>query len=354
MSGLSGSAREVYAFFRQRYGPIAAAGIVGNTQQESSNRAGAGGGGLIQGQGGRTSSGSLQQQLHSVARELEGPERATLAALRAAKTPAEAARIFSQRFERPGVPMLDNRVRYAEEAARQFAGVRGPLGPAGGEPAGQPAPAQLSVTGGDSGPTAALLAQLQKVLAAPAAPQARVGGIAAPAFSAQAPGQTAAIPGVAPAQPHDDSMARILEAALASSSGEAPHITSSGGGEQSGANPVATDEHLHGVVNFDGKPVAAWIVPILRYGQQHGWKGAVQSGYRTFAEQQRIYDSGVRPAALPGTSNHEGKAFPRGAVDVSEAQQLANALAHSPYRNTLVYAGPKDPVHFSHPHNGSY
>jgi hypothetical protein len=109
-----------------------------------------------------------------------------------------------------------------------------------------------------------------------------------------------------------------------------------------------------GLAKFGDKQVAAWIDPILQYAQAHGWKGSVNSGYRSKADQERIYNSGVRPAAVPGTSNHEGDAFPRGAVDVSEAQQLAQILKHSPYAGTLVWAGSKDPVHFSHPHNGGY
>jgi hypothetical protein len=109
-----------------------------------------------------------------------------------------------------------------------------------------------------------------------------------------------------------------------------------------------------GVANFEGKKVAAWIKPALVYARAHGWKGTVNSGYRSFADQQRIYNSGVRPAAKPGTSNHEGTTFPRGAVDVSDAAQLSAILKRSPYAGRLVWAGAKDPVHFSHPHNGSY
>lgn len=109
-----------------------------------------------------------------------------------------------------------------------------------------------------------------------------------------------------------------------------------------------------GTGSFDGKKVAGWIAPILEYARQHGWKGTVSSGYRSYADQERIYDSGVRPAAVPGTSNHEGSQFPRGAVDVTDAQQLAQILARSPYRKRLRYAGSKDPVHFSHPHDGGY
>ena len=109
-----------------------------------------------------------------------------------------------------------------------------------------------------------------------------------------------------------------------------------------------------GVGTFDGKPVANWIIPILKYARKHGWTGRVNSGYRTFAEQTAACATGVKPCATPGTSNHEGSTFPRGAVDVSNAAQLSAILLQSPYASTLVWAGAKDPVHFSHPHGGSY
>lgn len=109
-----------------------------------------------------------------------------------------------------------------------------------------------------------------------------------------------------------------------------------------------------GVGEFEGTKVAGWIAPILQYARQRGWKGTVTSGFRSFADQQRIYDSGVRPAAKPGTSNHEFTAFPGGAIDVSDAQTLARILQSSPYARKLVWAGQRDPVHFSHPRNGSY
>jgi len=109
-----------------------------------------------------------------------------------------------------------------------------------------------------------------------------------------------------------------------------------------------------GTANFEGTKVAGWIAPILQYARERGWQGKVNSGFRSYAEQQHIYNSGVRPAAVPGTSNHEGDEFPRGAVDVSDAQQLSRILRNSPYAQKLIWAGAKDPVHFSHPHNGSY
>lgn len=111
-------------------------------------------------------------------------------------------------------------------------------------------------------------------------------------------------------------------------------------------------DHHDGVSRFDGKPVAGWIAAELRWARAHGWKGTVTSGFRSYADQKRIYDSGVRPAAKPGTSNHEGTKFPLGAVDVTDAQQLAQILKQR--GSPLKWAGAKDPVHFSHPHGGGY
>lgn len=107
------------------------------------------------------------------------------------------------------------------------------------------------------------------------------------------------------------------------------------------------------VVNLDGKPVAAWIANILQQARAAGWTGTVSSGYRSVAEQRRIYNSGVRPAAKPGQSNHNFTAFPGGAVDVTNAQQLAAVLKKLGVTK-LQWAGGKDPVHFSHPHGGGY
>lgn len=120
-----------------------------------------------------------------------------------------------------------------------------------------------------------------------------------------------------------------------------------------GGGSANVDTSAKGVANFEGKQVAAWIAPILRAARQAGWKGSVSSGYRSVAEQRRIYNSGVRPAAKPGQSNHNFTGFPGGAVDVTDAPQLAAILNRLGIKK-LKWAGAKDPVHFSHPHGGSY
>lgn len=109
-----------------------------------------------------------------------------------------------------------------------------------------------------------------------------------------------------------------------------------------------------GLGSFEGVSVAAWIIPILRYARSKGWKGHVTSGWRSAADQAKVCATGVKPCASPGTSKHQGKAYPSGAIDVTEPQQLSDILMASKWKNVLVYAGAKDPVHFSHPTNGSY
>jgi phage-related minor tail protein len=110
-----------------------------------------------------------------------------------------------------------------------------------------------------------------------------------------------------------------------------------------------------GTVPIDGYPVADWIAKILLSARKAGIDFSVSSGYRSYAEQKAIFDSGVRPAAVPGTSHHEGLKYPDGAVDISPgATNLAGWLSHTRWRKALIYAGAKDPVHFSHPFGGGY
>lgn len=105
--------------------------------------------------------------------------------------------------------------------------------------------------------------------------------------------------------------------------------------------------------NPDGRKVkiAAWIWFELK---RVGWHGYIESGYRSYSDQVAACASGAKPCATPGTSNHEGKVFPKGAIDVraSEAPKLSAQLKRA--GSPLKWAGAKDNVHFSHPHDGSY
>lgn len=194
------------------------------------------------------------------------------------------------------------------------------------------------------------------------------GAAAIPSSGPKAPVLSAQGLGIGPDALKQQIARSLIAASQASAQGQTPDYaplfellrarTSAG---QVAASPSAGESttvlpggvHARGVAHFDGKPVAAWIAPILKAARAAGWHGTVESGYRTFADQSRIYASGVRPAARPGTSNHEMTAFPGGAVDVTDAAHLSRILRRLGVR-TLQWAGAKDPVHFSHPHGGSY
>lgn len=341
-------------------GRVGAAGIAGNLMQESSDDPGRAGGGLAQWQGSRYTglvkyaqsrglpATSAQAALGYLVQDLKGPYAGLTNQLRSAKDPGTAATLFSNIYERPGTPMLANRVNYARQAlggagatAQTLPSLPGVSAPqtssqtvptfnqqaynranaryiAGSFLSGEKNPFDIGPKGADLGPN--------------------------PVFSQG--GLTTTAPNVA-----DYQGTKVIQAAQAG-------LQKLAGGTQLHAHPAitasATSSLPKGITQFDGKPVAAWIAPVLAYAQKHGWQGSVTSGYRTLAQQTQIYNSGVRPAAKPGTSNHEMTAFPGGAVDVTQAQQLSQILAKSPYASLLVWAGAKDPPHLSHPHNGAY
>lgn len=127
-------------------------------------------------------------------------------------------------------------------------------------------------------------------------------------------------------------------------------------GSPTSGNPTADtpsltgsfQQALTGLGTFDGKPVAGWIIPVLRWARKNGWKGAVTSGYRSEAEQARVCATGVQPCAEPGKSNHQGKRWPRGAVDVTDWETLRGLVPRYPGPGpTLKWFGPGDSVHFS-------
>lgn len=127
--------------------------------------------------------------------------------------------------------------------------------------------------------------------------------------------------------------------------GAPPGVQGPGGLAYAGAGKTVT---------MDGQPVAGWIAAILQQARAAGVNFRVTSGYRSPAEQARVCATGVKPCAAPGQSRHQGTTYPNGAVDVSGANALNAWLRRSPYRSQLIFAGGKDPVHFSHPEGGSY
>ncbi len=74
----------------------------------------------------------LDLQIEYLWRELHGPERPAWDAIRAAPDAAAGARIASERFWRPGIPHLSNRMAFARMVAGQYSGGQVPRGGAPG------------------------------------------------------------------------------------------------------------------------------------------------------------------------------------------------------------------------------
>ena len=114
----SASAGDIMTYLEQNgLTKTAAAGVVGNLQQESSLNPAAAGGGLAQWQAPRgPTDTSLGGQLSYLVTDLRTNYTGLLAQLNAATTPGQAATLFSNQYERPGNPQLQNRINYANAA----------------------------------------------------------------------------------------------------------------------------------------------------------------------------------------------------------------------------------------------
>jgi len=112
------------------------------------------------------------------------------------------------------------------------------------------------------------------------------------------------------------------------------------------------DKPITGTTIMDGKPVANWIYTELQWARKHGWTGRVTSGMRTKAQQLAAAASfGMQHYPHgPLASNHyigNGTAYPHGAVDVTNDQELIRVLRSYPGGSRLRWYGPGDSVHFS-------
>jgi len=110
-------------------------------------------------------------------------------------------------------------------------------------------------------------------------------------------------------------------------------------------------KHPSGVGTIDGKQVAKWIIPYVKKARQMGWKGTVTSGYRSPAYSEQLCMNMCGAPSCPGTcagksSNHSGKVYPAGAIDVSEPESFGAIMRkiNAPLKNDL----PSDPVHYSY------
>jgi hypothetical protein len=105
------------------------------------------------------------------------------------------------------------------------------------------------------------------------------------------------------------------------------------------------------MATFDGHPVCGWVAAELEVARRNGWGGQLLSGYRTNAEQEEACAGTSGPCAKPGESNHQGRAFPSCAADVSDPAGLARAL---PAGSRLKWTGRTigDAPHFSSGRSG--
>ena len=110
-------------------------------------------------------------------------------------------------------------------------------------------------------------------------------------------------------------------------------------------------KHPSGVGTIDGKEVAKWIIPYVKKARSMGWNGTVLSGYRSPEYSEQLCMNMCGAPSCPGTcagksSNHSGKVYPAGAIDVSDEATFGSIMAkiHAPLKNDL----PSDRVHFSY------
>lgn len=111
-----------------------------------------------------------------------------------------------------------------------------------------------------------------------------------------------------------------------------------------------------GFKTVDGKMVVAWIADIVIWVRKRGrWQGQVTDGYRSVADQREACrhlcgNANGCPGrcAQPGTSNHQKKAFPGGAVDVTDYTAFGQEAAKYPGAHTVKNDLPLDRVHFSY------
>ena len=107
-----------------------------------------------------------------------------------------------------------------------------------------------------------------------------------------------------------------------------------------------------GVAQFDGKPVAAWMKPYLDWARAHGWRGTLNSGYRTPEYSEHLCRGICGAPSCPGrcagrSSHHSIRVKPGGAIDVSDYVKFGELMRQCPYSPRIYNNLPSDRVHFS-------
>lgn len=98
------------------------------------------------------------------------------------------------------------------------------------------------------------------------------------------------------------------------------------------------------------RSIAPEVMSLVNYAKAAGLSVSVTSGFRSVAQQRRLYDAYKNgrsryPAARPGHSGHNsGQSIDISTRRMTQAQR--NQLGALGRQNGLPYAGAKDPVHF--------
>ncbi len=108
------------------------------------------------------------------------------------------------------------------------------------------------------------------------------------------------------------------------------------------------------MATFDGRPVAAWMKPYLVWARNQGWRGTLNSGWRSPAYSEQLCRNICGAPSCPGrcagrASNHAGSVKPAGSLDVSDYARFGELMRRCPLEPRIHNAlGARDPVHFSH------
>lgn len=101
------------------------------------------------------------------------------------------------------------------------------------------------------------------------------------------------------------------------------------------------------IIGSSHEPVVKRVAEAVGWAYQHGWRGTVTSGFRTYQQQAALYQrylAGGPLAAPPGTSSHESGQ----AVDVTDYGTFARLMTRAPaWAKLYNRLGGADPVHFS-------
>lgn len=121
---------------------------------------------------------------------------------------------------------------------------------------------------------------------------------------------------------------------------------------------AALRQSTSGVVLYDGRPCAAWMVPYMDWARHTGykgerWHGVLVSGRRDPALSEHLCYGMCGAPSCPGrcagrSSHHAQSVKPNGAIDVSDYETFGRLMAHCPFSPRIYNGlGVQDPVHFS-------